>query len=262
VVLWGGSNDIAKNNSSVGMKYLLELVMNATHTNVVLMSALHRYDLMETSCVNHEIENFNRKLRKRVERLGQVEMIDVGNDRTLYMRHGQVEMIDVGNDKTLYTRHGQHLNSVGKESMANKLASTILCVLNKKVKPIRGKWYMDNETPGSPTSTANELVLERSEVPQIILDHHPVHNEIVLNLEEESDKHNCSPDVLSTAGTDCQKYQHHATQEKTRSENTTVGAKLNINIVEEIISSTESIRSSSRTKKIPTTRSHDFLWEM
>ena len=86
-------------------------------------------------------------------------------------------------------------------------------------------------------------------------------NEIVHNLEEESDKHNCSPDVLSTTGTDCQKYQHHATQEKTRSENTTVGAELNVNIAEEIISSTESNRSSSHTKKIPITRSHDFLWE-
>jgi len=118
------------------MKYLLELVMNATHTNIILMSVPHRYDLMETSCVNHEI--FNRKLHERLKRLTKVEMIDVGNHRTLY------------------TRHGQHLNSKGKESMANKTASTIKCVLNKKVEPIRGKWYMDNETPGSPTPTASE----------------------------------------------------------------------------------------------------------
>jgi len=138
VVLWGGSNDIAKNNSSEGMKHLLELVMNATHTNVILMSAPNRFDLMETSCVNHEIENFNRKLRKRLERLGKVEMIDIGNDRNLF------------------TRHGQDLNSVGKECMANKIASTIECALNKKVEPISEKWYTDNETPASPTSTANE----------------------------------------------------------------------------------------------------------
>jgi hypothetical protein len=39
-------------------------------------------------------------------------------------------------------------------------------------------------------------------------------NETVRNLEEESDKLNGSPDVLSTTGTDCQKYQHQATQEK------------------------------------------------
>ena len=120
------------------MQYLLELVMNAAHTNVILMSAPHRYDLMKTSCVNHEIENFNRKLRKRLKRIRNVEMIDVGKDRTLY------------------TRHGQHLNPEGKESMANKIASTIKCVLNKKVVPIRVKWYTDDETPRSPTSTASE----------------------------------------------------------------------------------------------------------
>jgi hypothetical protein len=109
--------------------------MIATHTNVILMSAPHRFDLMETSCVNHEIENFNRKLRKWMERLGKVEMIDVDNDRNLFKRHGQ------------------HLNSEGKESMANKIASTIKCVLNKKVEPISGKWYTDNETLGPTTST-------------------------------------------------------------------------------------------------------------
>ena len=86
-------------------------------------------------------------------------------------------------------------------------------------------------------------------------------NEKVRNLEEESDELNFSPDILSTTGTDCQKYQHQATQEKTYTENTTVGAELTVNIAEEIISSTESNRPSSRTKKIPTTKSHDFLWE-
>ena len=65
-------------------------------------------------------------------------------------------MIDVGNDRNLFTRHGQHLNSVGKECIANKIALTIKGVLNKKVQPNSGKWYTDNKIPGSPTSTANE----------------------------------------------------------------------------------------------------------
>ena len=84
------------------MKHLLELVMNATHTNVILVSVPHRFDLMEISCMNHEIENFNRKPRKWLERLEKVEMIDVDNDRNLF------------------TRHGQHLNSVGKGCIAKK----------------------------------------------------------------------------------------------------------------------------------------------
>lgn len=120
------------------MKHILELVMNATHTNVILMSAPHRYDLMGTSCVNHEIENFNRKLKKWMGKFEKVEIIDVGNDRNLF------------------TRHGQHLNIVGKEYMVNKIASTIKSVLNKKNEPISGKWYTDNENPRPPTPTVNE----------------------------------------------------------------------------------------------------------
>ena len=69
LVLWGGSNDIAKNNSIVGMRHLLELVINANHTNVIVMSAPHRQDLMSNSCVNKEIEKFNGKLHLRLESL-------------------------------------------------------------------------------------------------------------------------------------------------------------------------------------------------
>jgi hypothetical protein len=42
VVLWlGGPNDIAKNNCAVGMRHLLDFVINVTHTNVIVMSAPH-----------------------------------------------------------------------------------------------------------------------------------------------------------------------------------------------------------------------------
>ena len=116
----GASNDIAKSNSVVGTRHLLELVINANHTNVILMSALHRHDLMSNSCVNKEIEKFNRKLHLRLESLGSVEMIDVGNNRNLY------------------TGHGQHLNTEGKQNMAEKIVSAIECVLSKKVEPITG----------------------------------------------------------------------------------------------------------------------------
>ena len=68
----GGSNDIVRNNSTVGMKHLLEFVINANPTNVILMSAPHRRGLMSNSCVNNEVQKFNRKLRKRLERFGKV----------------------------------------------------------------------------------------------------------------------------------------------------------------------------------------------
>jgi hypothetical protein len=103
VVLWGGALMTARNNSKVGMKHVLEFVINVNHTSVVLMSAPHRYDLIRNSCVNNKVEVFNRKLRKRLERFGKVEMIDVVSERNFY------------------TKHGQHLNSGGKESTTKKL---------------------------------------------------------------------------------------------------------------------------------------------
>jgi hypothetical protein len=95
------------------MKHILEFAINANHTNVILMGAPHRYDLIRNSCVDNEVEVFNRKLRKRLERFGKVEMIDVVSERHFY------------------TKHGQHLNSGGKESMAKKTATTIECLLNR-----------------------------------------------------------------------------------------------------------------------------------
>ena len=67
VVLWGGSNDVAKNNSVVGMKHMLDLVINSTRTNVILLSVPHRHDLIKESCVNREVEVFNRNLKKQTE---------------------------------------------------------------------------------------------------------------------------------------------------------------------------------------------------
>jgi capsular polysaccharide biosynthesis protein len=103
------------------MKCLLEFVTNANHTNVILISAPHRYDLMSNSCANVEAEKFNRKLCKSLERFRKVEMIEVVSERNLY------------------TKHDQHLNSEGKESMARKIASSIECLFNKKVEPILKK---------------------------------------------------------------------------------------------------------------------------
>jgi hypothetical protein len=73
VVVWGGSNYIARNNSIREMKNILEFVMNANHTNVITMSAPHRHDLIRNSCVNKEVEAFNRKLCKRLKRFEKVK---------------------------------------------------------------------------------------------------------------------------------------------------------------------------------------------
>jgi len=62
VVLWGGANDVARNNSVVGIKHLLDLLINSTLTNVILLSVAHRHGLINDSCVNREVKVFNRSL--------------------------------------------------------------------------------------------------------------------------------------------------------------------------------------------------------
>jgi hypothetical protein len=62
VILWGGANDINKNEVNNGLKHLKNFVNNRQNTNIIVVSAPHRYDLKESSCVNKEVVVFNRKL--------------------------------------------------------------------------------------------------------------------------------------------------------------------------------------------------------
>jgi len=136
------------------------ITLSANHTNAVQMSAPHRYDLISNSCVNNEVEKFNRNLHKRLERIGKVEMIDAVSERNLY------------------TKLGQHLDSEGKESMAKKIASTIESLLNKKVEPISGKWYTEEKTD--------------------ILDHHPVQGKADNNPLDGNNECRSSSGILDT----------------------------------------------------------------
>jgi hypothetical protein len=125
-VVWGGSNDIARNDSKKGIKNMLECVMNANNTNVIVMSAPPRFFLIRESCVNKEVEAFNKKLGKRLKRFDKVELIEVIKERACY------------------TNHRQHLNTRQKEVMAKKIDATIERVLNKKVESVSMRW--GNET--------------------------------------------------------------------------------------------------------------------
>jgi predicted phosphodiesterase len=50
IVIWGGSNDISKNESSKALKHATKFALQHRHTNIVFVPALHRYDLVESSC--------------------------------------------------------------------------------------------------------------------------------------------------------------------------------------------------------------------
>ena len=74
------------------------------------------------------MEAFNRKLCKRLKRFEEMKVIEVISERAFY------------------TKHGHHLNTGGKESMAKKIVATIVCVINKKMKPISMKWCNEEVT--------------------------------------------------------------------------------------------------------------------
>jgi hypothetical protein len=89
LVLWGSSNDVARNNSVEGMKHILEFGRNSNHTNGILMSVLHRHDLIRNSCVNNAVEAYNTRLWKRMKRVKNVETINLGTERDFYTKCGQ-----------------------------------------------------------------------------------------------------------------------------------------------------------------------------
>jgi hypothetical protein len=78
-----------------------------THVNTIILDISHRYDLIETSCVNSEIQVFNRKLRKVTK---------------LY-KH--VKVLEVSRNRNVFTRHGLHLNGEGKRLMARQIVREI-----------------------------------------------------------------------------------------------------------------------------------------
>jgi hypothetical protein len=87
-----------------GRKHILDLLINSAHTSVIILRVPHRHDLIKDLCVNREVKVFNGSLRNSLKCFGQVELIDVVNEREFF------------------TKHGLHLNSRGKESMVSRIA--------------------------------------------------------------------------------------------------------------------------------------------
>jgi hypothetical protein len=104
VVFCGGANDIGRNNSSKALHQIMDFITDnkQTTSNILLISAPHRYDLTLASCVNKEITPFNRKLRKMTK------------------MHQHASTLEMPNVRNLFTNHGLHLNGQGKEKLSNQ----------------------------------------------------------------------------------------------------------------------------------------------
>jgi hypothetical protein len=56
-IVWGGTRDVAKNESENGLWQMESLVSRLKHTNFMLINVPHRHDLLEWSCVNTAVKN-------------------------------------------------------------------------------------------------------------------------------------------------------------------------------------------------------------
>jgi hypothetical protein len=114
VVICGGSIDVSKNKTSVALKHILNYVKVNNNTNIILLSASYRHDLMVSSCVNNEIKSFNRKLMRHVKTIKHTIFIEINPNREFF------------------TQHGLYLNGRGKEKVAKQIADQFSVILGKK----------------------------------------------------------------------------------------------------------------------------------
>jgi hypothetical protein len=123
LIFWGGTNNVSKNNSSNGLKYITQFVKNNYHTNIIRITVPHCYDLPAFSCVNNEVKVFHKKLMK-------------------YMKPNNHNLIlEMDPNTEYFTNHGLHLNGPGKEVICNKIVSSIEKILHfKEDKPTSMYW--------------------------------------------------------------------------------------------------------------------------
>jgi len=74
VVIWGGSNDVNKNETSNRLKHLKDCINHRSDTNIVALVAPQGHDLLETSCIDNEIQVFSRKLHEIFKAMDNVKI--------------------------------------------------------------------------------------------------------------------------------------------------------------------------------------------
>ena len=89
------------------MGMMKSFVETNKHTNIILMEVSHRYDLIQDSCVNKEVEKFNSRIRKHMK------------------VHEDAEVMKVNLDRRGFTKYVQHMNTMRKELMAKRIVEAI-----------------------------------------------------------------------------------------------------------------------------------------
>jgi hypothetical protein len=67
IVVWGGVRGISRNESQKGLRQIRKSVLRHSQTNILVVNVPNRFDLEAHSCVNKEVNAFNRKLDKHMK---------------------------------------------------------------------------------------------------------------------------------------------------------------------------------------------------
>jgi hypothetical protein len=103
------------------MREAMKLVSNFVDTNqelnIVLINSPYRHDLIPESCVNNEVNTFNRQVKKSMKLQPKVKILELTLDR----HH--------------FTSHRLHLNSKGKNVVSHNSALIVKQFFNEDNKP-------------------------------------------------------------------------------------------------------------------------------
>jgi hypothetical protein len=108
---------LQKNNSTTALRHIRNFIKSNNHTNIISVSVPHRYNLMQSSCVNDAIRSFNGKLVKSVRAYQHASILQLSNNRKLF------------------TNQGLHLNSLEKEVLSEQIVSLTYAILDQKNDP-------------------------------------------------------------------------------------------------------------------------------
>ena len=106
------------------------------------MCVPHRHDLPGWSCVNSEVKAFNRKLVK------------------LMKPYKHVTVLKVDLDRKFFTRQGLHMNNLGKEKIAFKIAIVVAEIFRRQEEIISLYWKNECEVSVSDSSNEDNIILQ------------------------------------------------------------------------------------------------------
>jgi hypothetical protein len=117
-----------------------DFVKNSSESNIILMNAPHRHDLIPNSCVNKEVAKYNRLMRK------------VAKQNT------NIQFLELDLNRSHFTNHGMHMNSKGKDQSSQHLAQLIGLTFDiPQPPPIPITWKLTSPDPLSAESHTEDM---------------------------------------------------------------------------------------------------------